>query len=51
VPWTDDLTGIIRIAFKDGSSKTIDDYGEKGTFGLHALFSKLYALSKAKKGI
>jgi hypothetical protein len=46
VPWTDDFTSSIRIKFKDGTSKTITDYGGRGTFGLQALFKKLYALMK-----
>jgi hypothetical protein len=49
VPWTDDWTSTIRIRFKDGTSKTITDYGLRGTFGLHALFAKLYAIVKTNK--
>lgn len=51
VPWTDDMTSTIRIRFKDGTSKTIVDYGERGTFGLNALFTKLYAIYRTKKEI
>ncbi|WP_214070001.1 DUF6438 domain-containing protein [Mucilaginibacter sp. dw_454] len=49
VPWTDASTTTIQVKFKDGSSKTIVDYGEYGTFGLRALFSKLYAVAKPYK--
>jgi len=51
VPWTDASTSTIRLKFKDGTSKTIVDYGSYGTFGLRALFQKLYAISKVKNGI
>ncbi|HEY9534592.1 MAG TPA: DUF6438 domain-containing protein [Mucilaginibacter sp.] len=49
VPWTDDVHGWIRVKYKDGTSKEIEDYGEKGTFGLSMLFGKFYELAKANK--
>ncbi|HWZ36554.1 MAG TPA: hypothetical protein VNW51_10360 [Mucilaginibacter sp.] len=51
VPWTDDHTSTISVKFKGGTSKTIVDYGGYGTFGLHALFKKLYAVVRANKPI
>ncbi|WP_214070000.1 DUF6438 domain-containing protein [Mucilaginibacter sp. dw_454] len=49
VSWTDDVHGWIRVKYKDGSFKEIEDYGERGTFGLSTLFSKFYAIAAANK--
>jgi len=49
VPWTDDVHGWIRIKYKDGSFKEIEDYGERGTFGLSVLFSKFYTIAAANR--
>lgn len=41
VNWTDDATINLKIVFKDGSVKEIEDYGLAGTYGLTALYNKL----------
>jgi hypothetical protein len=41
VNWTDDMTVTLKIEFRDGSVKAIEDYGLKATFGLTALYNKL----------
>lgn len=41
VNWTDDMTINLKIKFKDGLVKEINDYGLRGTFGLTALYNKL----------
>jgi len=44
VNWTDDQTVFLKIYFKDGDKKEIEDYGMVGTFGLSILFDFLYKL-------
>lgn len=44
VNWTDDQTVNLTITFADGSSKTIKDYGMRGTFGLSRLYELLFDL-------
>ncbi len=45
VPWSDDSEMLTTIVFKDGSSRTIDDYGMVGTFGLMSLYDKVIAIA------
>ena len=44
VPATDMATSYLRIHFSNGSSKTIEDYGERGTLGLVRLYRLLFDL-------
>lgn len=44
VKWTDDQTGFLKVNFKNGEKKEIEDYGMVGTFGLSILFDFLYEL-------
>lgn len=44
VPWTCDQGGILKVTYNHGQTKTIDDYGSKGTFGLRKLHSLFYEL-------
>jgi hypothetical protein len=46
VAWTDDTTMFLKIAFRDGTVKEIEDYGMIGTFGLNHLYELLSMLSK-----
>lgn len=46
VMWTDDQTGYLKVFFKDGDIKQIEDYGMVGTFGLSILFDFLFELRK-----
>lgn len=46
VTWTDDTTMFLRITFRDGTIKEIEDYGMIGTFGLNQLYELLFMLSK-----
>lgn len=46
VAWTDDTTIFLRITFRDGTVKEIEDYGMIGTFGLNQLYELLFMLSK-----
>lgn len=48
VNWTDDQTVDLKITFADGSSKSIHDYGLKGTFGLSHLYSLLFDLRRSE---
>jgi Domain of unknown function (DUF6438) len=51
VPWSCDETGIIKITYDGGKTKTIVDYGTKGTYGLrklHSVFSELRLNQKWK---
>ncbi|WP_342644756.1 DUF6438 domain-containing protein [Mucilaginibacter sp. CSA2-8R] len=44
VTWSDDQTAILKISLANGSVKTIDDYGLRGTFGLSHLYKLLFDL-------
>jgi hypothetical protein len=44
VSWTDDKTGKLIITYANGKTKTIEDYGECGTYGLISIYKELYAL-------
>ena len=46
VAWTDDTTIFLKITFKDGTIKEIEDYGLIGTFGLNQLYQLLFMLHK-----
>lgn len=48
VSWTDDQTVDLKITFDDGSTKSIHDYGLKGTFGLSHLYSLLFDLRRSE---
>lgn len=50
VNWTDDQTVILTITFADGSVKSIEDYGQKGSFGLSHLYGLLFALRSNEQG-
>ncbi len=43
--WSDDISCQTNIMFSDGTTKNIGDYGQQGTFGLKALYDKLFALT------
>jgi hypothetical protein len=49
VNWTDDQTATLTITFKDGTTKTIKDYGMIGTFGLERLYNLIFRLRKSQK--
>ena len=44
VPWTDDQTSTLTVTTQQGQTKTIGDYGMKGTFGLAVLYQYLLGL-------
>ena len=44
VNWTDDRTATLTVNFEDHSVKTISDYGERGTFGLKAVYQEFFDL-------
>ena len=44
VCWTDDQTVKIDIRYKDGSTKSIEDYGKLGTYKLTLLYDYLFDL-------
>lgn len=46
VPWTDDQTGHLTVTFKDGTKKSIEDYGLRGTVGLSILYDYFFELRK-----
>ncbi len=46
VNWTDATTMFLKITFRDGSIKEIEDYGMIGTFGLSQLYQLLGQASK-----
>lgn len=46
VNWTDDQTAYLTVYYKDGSKKTIEDYGLSGTFGLTILYDFMFELRK-----
>lgn len=41
VPWTCDDTGVIKITYNGGKTKTIVDYGAKGIYGLRIIHKML----------
>jgi Domain of unknown function (DUF6438) len=45
VNWTDDATCTLTVKFSDGTVKQISDYGERGTFGLKAIYSIFFTLT------
>jgi hypothetical protein len=45
VNWTDDQSASLEIMY-NGKTKTINDYGEIGTFGLSRLYSKFFSWRK-----
>lgn len=45
VTWTDDTTIYLKITFRDGTVKEIEDYGMIGTFGLSQLYQLLSMLN------
>jgi len=45
VAWSDDTTMYIKITFRDGTVKQIEDYGLTGTFGLRQLYQLLLMLN------
>lgn len=44
VNWTDDQTCNLKVEYKNGVTKSIQDYGLVGTFGLQRLYNMLFAL-------
>ncbi|MFP9116666.1 DUF6438 domain-containing protein [Flavobacterium sp. RNTU_13] len=44
VPWTCDRSGVLKVTYNDGQTKTIDDYGVQGTYGLRKLHSLFHEL-------
>jgi hypothetical protein len=46
VNWTDSPTCWLTIRFKNGTEKTIKDYGEQGTFGLRRLYGMFFHLKE-----
>lgn len=49
VSWTDFPTCYLTVAFDDGSLKKITDYGERGTFGLRALYDMVWGFIPSQK--
>ena len=48
VPQTDNPTCTLTITYGNGQVKTIEDYGEKGTFGLQRVYRLLFALRESQ---
>lgn len=48
VTWFDDTTLYLKITFRDGTIKQIEDYGMIGTYGLSHLYQLLFMLEKTK---
>lgn len=46
VNWTDDQSYKLIITYDDGKTKTINDYGKAGTYGLIQVYDKLFDLRK-----
>lgn len=44
VHWTDYPTATLSIKFADGSVKNVKDYGERGTWGLRAVYAAFFKL-------
>ena len=44
VLWTDDQTAILKITYNNGKTKTITDYGLKGTYGLIKLHDLIFKM-------
>lgn len=44
VNWTDDQSCTLKITYDDGITKTINDYGMIGTYGLDRVYEMLYSL-------
>jgi len=49
VNWTDDQTADLTITYKDGTVKTISDYGLVGTFGLARIYNIFLKIRKTGK--
>jgi hypothetical protein len=49
VPWTDDQGSILTVTYNNGTIKTIDDYGMRGTKGLEKIYGLLYNLRTNQK--
>jgi len=46
---SDNSTVTLTVYFDDGSEKTIDDYGLRGTMGLRSVYGKFFELQKSKE--
>jgi hypothetical protein len=44
VHWTDDQSSTLKITYDNGKTKTIDDYGLIGTYGLKRVYELLFDL-------
>ncbi len=44
VDWTDDQTSRLKITYNNGETKSINDYGLKGTYGLEKLYQLLFEI-------
>lgn len=44
VSWTDDQSSRLKITYDNGKTKTIEDYGLVGTYGLKSLYKMLFDL-------
>lgn len=44
VPWTDAQSSLLKITYSNGKVKTIQDYGLSGTYGLKAVYDKMFKL-------
>lgn len=49
VNWTDDQSIRVDVTYDDGTVKSIRDYGKVGTFGLRALYGRIFLLRKSIK--
>lgn len=46
VNWTDDQSSKLKITFNNGLTKTINDYGLVGTYGLKRVYQMIFELRK-----
>lgn len=49
VAWTDDVTAVLKVGFKNGTVKEITDYGMIGTHGLSQLYNLIDELRTSEK--
>lgn len=49
VRWTDDQSSTLKITYDNGKTKTIEDYGLIGTYGLDRVYQLLFELRENQK--
>lgn len=47
--WTDEQIGVLKITYDNGKTKTINDTGLYGTFGLSRAYQLIFVLNKTQK--